>query len=248
MADYDYKAGKKRIKEILDNKLEVIEKDKIPKDDNFTFTNAYYGWVSGIFVDIRNSTNLFSKEDKELVSKIIRSFTSEVIEILRNDDDLREIGIRGDCVYAIYTTPKKSHIYEITQKSFYINTFMKMLNKLLIERDLQNIEVGIGISSAEELVVKAGRKSVGINNSVWIGDAVTKASKLSSYGNKDGYSSIVLSNLTYINMIDELVEVSGEKAKSWFNKNYNSEIGTFYDATIIKTDFNDWINDGMKES
>ena len=121
MADYDYKAGKKRIKEILNNKLQVIENDKIPNNDNFTFSNAYYGWVTAIFVDIRNSTDLFSKDDKEIVSKMIRSFTSEVIEILRKDDLLREIGIRGDCVYAIYTTPKKSDILEIMDKSFYIS-------------------------------------------------------------------------------------------------------------------------------
>lgn len=59
------------------------------------------------FVDIRESSKLFTDKDKEKVAKIIRSFTSEIIEILREDDNLREIGIRGDCVYAIYTTPKK---------------------------------------------------------------------------------------------------------------------------------------------
>lgn len=137
MANYDYKAGKKRIKEILNSKLEVIEDSKIPKDNNFTFSNAHYGWVTAIFVDIRNSTDLFSKDDKEIVSKMIRSFTSEVIEILRKDDLLREIGIRGDCVYAIYTTPIKADILEIMDKSFYINTFMEMLNKLLVEKVFQ---------------------------------------------------------------------------------------------------------------
>lgn len=34
-----------------------------------------------------------------------KKFYLEVIEILRVDENLREIGIRGDCVYAIYTTP-----------------------------------------------------------------------------------------------------------------------------------------------
>lgn len=52
MANYDYKKGKERIEEILDNKLEIIEGNKIPKDDSFTFSNGYYGWVTGIFVDI----------------------------------------------------------------------------------------------------------------------------------------------------------------------------------------------------
>ena len=247
MADYDYKAGKKRIKEILNNKLQVIENDKIPNNDNFTFSNAYYGWVTAIFVDIRNSTDLFSKDDKEIVSKMIRSFTSEVIEILRKDDLLREIGIRGDCVYAIYTTPKKSDILEIMDKSFYINTFMNMLNKLLAAKGFSTISVGIGISSDQELVVKAGRKDVRINNNVWIGEAVTKASNLSSLGNKNGYSSIVLSNLTYHNIIDLFIENNGIDSEFWFNQKYDSNIGTFYHADITALDFNEWINNGMKE-
>lgn len=247
MADYDYKAGKKRVKEILNNKLQVIENDKIPNNDNFTFSNAYYGWVTAIFVDIRNSTDLFSKDDKEIVSKMIRSFTSEVIEILRKDDLLREIGIRGDCVYAIYTTPTQEDVLEIMDKSLCVNTFMNMLNKLLIEEGFTTISVGIGVSTAQELVVKAGRKDVGINNSVWIGDAVTKASNLSSLGNKNGYMSIVVSSLTYSNIIDLFVKKNGTESKSWFNSRYDTKIGHFYDTDIIKLDFYDWINNGMKE-
>ena len=202
--------------------------------------------MTAIFVDIRNSTDLFSKDDKEIVSKMIRSFTSEVIEILRKDDLLREIGIRGDCVYAIYTTPKKSDILEIMDKSFYINTFMNMLNKLLVDKGFSTINVGIGVSTAQELVVKAGRKDVGINNSVWIGDAVTKASNLSSLGNKNGYMSIVLSSLTHSNIINLFVERNGIKSKSWFSQKYDPKIGTFYVSGIIKSNFNEWIDNGMK--
>lgn len=246
MAGYNYQDGKKRLQDILDNTLEVIENDKIPSDENFTFSNAYYGWVTGIFVDIRDSSRLFSNGDKELVSKMIRSFTSEVIEILRNDDNLREIGIRGDCVYGIYTTPSKKDDLEIADKAFFINTFLKMLNKLLSERGMPKIKVGIGISTDKELVVKAGRKGVGINNSVWIGDAVTKASNLSSLGNKNGYAPIVMGATVYDNIIEDLQERNSTKnVKSWFTKRYDSDLGTFYDADLVKVDFNKWIDDGM---
>lgn len=247
MADYDYKAGKKRVKEILKNRLEVIEQVKVPSDNEFTFINGYNSWVTGIFVDIRDSSSLFSEEDKEKVSKIVRSFTSEIIEILRDDDNLREIGIRGDCVYAIYTTPQKQDEYEIADKSFYINTYMSMLNKLLEEKNFPAVSVGIGVSTALELVVKAGRKDVGINSKVWIGDAVTKASNLSSLGSKNGLEPIVFSSLSYDNFIDELVENNGEEARNWFTKRYDSDLGTYYDANIIKIEFNNWINMGMKD-
>lgn len=246
MATYDYKAGKKRVKSILENKLVVIEQAKVPADDNFTFENGYYSWVSAIFVDIRDSTSLFSEEDKEKVSKIIRSFTSEIIDILRNDDYLREIGIRGDCVYAVYTTPKKEDVYEIADKTFYVNTYMRMLNKLLENKGFSTITVGIGMSTAQELVVKAGRKDVGINSKVWIGDAVAKASNLSSLGNKDGLSPIVYSNCSYINFINKLVEKKSG-AESWFKQYYSSNHGTYYCGNIINSEFNKWISDGMKD-
>ncbi len=247
MSSYDYRKGKERVESILDNDLIVIEQNKVPGDESFTFSNGYYSWVTGVFVDIRNSSALFADEDKEKVSKVIRSFTSEIIEILRNDDNLREIGIRGDCVYAIYTTPQKDDVYEVANKTFYINTYMKMLNKLLLERSLPEIKVGVGMSTDKELVVKAGRKDVGINNKVWIGKAVTTASNLSSLGNKNGRKSLVYSSCSYSNFIDKLKEKNEEKTpEDWFTY-YNDSNGGYYTADIIIMDFNDWISNDMKD-
>ena len=247
MAIYDYKKGKERIEAILDNELIIIEQNELPSDEAFTFSNGYYSWVTGIFVDIRDSSELFADGDKEKVSKIIRSFTSELIEILRKDENLIEIGIRGDCVYGIYTTPSKDDIYELADKTFYINTYMKMLNKLLSNRFLPEINVGIGMSTAQGLVVKAGRKDVGINSKVWIGKAVTRASNFSSLGNKKGNPALVYSNCSYINFIDKLQEKSGKDAKDWFTYHLDKRDGAYYTANIIKTDFDKWISDGMKD-
>ena len=66
---------------------------------------------------MRDSTELCADEDKEKLAKVFRSFSSEIIEILRDDDNLREIGIRGDCVYAVYTSPLKTDIYECADKT-----------------------------------------------------------------------------------------------------------------------------------
>ena len=244
---YDYKEGKKRVEDILDNDLTIVEKNELPNDDNFTFENGYYSWVTAIFVDIRNSTELFNENDKEKVSKIIRCFTSEIIEILRDGDNLREIGIRGDCVYAVYTSPSTDDIYDIKDKAVNINTLLKMLNKLFTNRGWSIIKAGIGVSTAKELVVKAGRKGSGINNKVWIGNAVTMASNLSSLGNNNIYDPIVFSNCTYNNIIKKYRKDYGEQVNEWFTKRYRPDYGTFYDANIIIKDFNNWISSGMKD-
>ncbi|MDD5020612.1 MAG: adenylate/guanylate cyclase domain-containing protein [Endomicrobiaceae bacterium] len=241
---YDYIDGKKRIEEILNGEFEINEaNEKIPQNEKFTFDNAYYGWVTGVFVDIRNSTNLFQEENKIKVAKIIKSFTSEIIEILRTSDLLREIGIRGDCVYAIYTSPKQKDEYDIFHKVVCINTFIDMLNKLLNQKQYPEIEIGIGIATAKELIVKAGRANTGINNLVWIGDAVTTASNLSSLANKNGLERIVLSDLTYSNIIEKYKKKYPLTGESWFTKVVNKD---YYYTNIIFVDFNNWILQGMK--
>ena len=194
-----------------------------------------------------DSTELCTDEDKEKLAKVFRSFSSEIIEILRDDDNLREIGIRGDCVYAVYTNPKQADVFETANKCFYVNTFMKMLNQLFREHELPEIKVGIGMSTAQELVVKAGRKGVGINSKIWIGKAVSRACHYADYGSKDGNPAIVMGTCSYNNMIDKLEKNNpGKKPKEWFTYHKDEGEGAYYTADIIKTEFDNWIKAGMK--
>ena len=249
--NYDYKEGKKRIEKILTNDIKIVESIEkgIPSDENFTFDNGYKSYVSAIFVDIRDSTKIFSKENNEEVAKMIRAFTSEIIEILRIDDNLREIGIRGDCVYAVYSTPMLIDIHKCYDKIIYINSLIDMLNKLLKKHNFDKIKAGIGLATALELVVKAGRKGADINSKVWIGKAVTIASKLSSLGEKDGEKRIVISSTAHHNILKYYKTIKKDTSatnnfKSWFQEN-NDYTYTCYTGSVIKTKFNNWINEGM---
>ncbi|EJC3743490.1 adenylate/guanylate cyclase domain-containing protein [Enterococcus faecium] len=241
---YDYKTRKSKVEEILDNTDGVKDVTTFPVDGSFTYTNGYKAWTTALFVDLRKSTELFSNEDEIEISKVIRGFTSEIIEILKqdmSDNILKEIGIRGDCVYSIYSTPTKDDVYKIYYRACVINTYMKMLNKLLNKRKLPQIRAGIGISTGKTLAVKAGRKSSGINNLVWIGKTVAEASKLADKGNKDDFGPIVISNIHYNNIIDKQKEKNPQAPTWWTNHN------GFYSANIIISDFNQWIDDGMKD-
>ena len=147
---YDYKARKKKVEEILENTNFINEVKRFPNNDNFTYENGYKAWLSAIFIDLRNSTKLFTENSEVDVAKVIRGFTSEVIEILQKDtqdNELKEIGIRGDCVFAVYSTASKEEIYDVYQRAVYINTYLKMLNKLLDKRNLPNIKAGIGLAA-----------------------------------------------------------------------------------------------------
>ncbi|KXI54414.1 MULTISPECIES: adenylate/guanylate cyclase domain-containing protein [Bacillus cereus group] len=248
--DYDYKERKKKVEEILDNTDKVNEVDKFPRDEDFTYTNGYKAWASAIFVDLRDSTTLFSGENDVDIAKVIRGFTSEIIEILRTatDNDLKEIGIRGDCVFAIYSTQFKKDIFDVADRAFHINTYMKMLNKLLEERNLPTIKAGIGLATNKTLAVKAGRKSSGINNLVWIGESVAKAAKLSDLGNKNGIEPIVMSSLFYSNYIDVQKGLQpDDDVEKWWTKKYDTSYGTYYHGTVVQSNFDKWITDGMQD-
>ena len=100
--------------------------------------------------------------------------------------------------------------------------------------NLQEIKIGIGMSTSKELVIKAGRKEVGINSKVWIGKAVARASKFSSFGNKNGIAPLIFSKSSYDQFISFLEEKNRKsKPKEWFNKHYDEQLGTYYSANII---------------
>mgnify|MGYP002624048540 CR=1 FL=1 len=185
-----------------------------------------------------NNMNIFGNNQD--ISKIIKSFTSELIEILRNNDNLREVGIRGDCVYAIYTTPTQKDDDELFTLACYCNTYLIMLNELLAEYNLPSIKAGIGLATSKLLVIKAGRKHVGINDKIWIGNAVVDASNFSSIANRKGYRSIVMSVPFYKNIIKYEKDIKENLVKA------ESDYGDCYMGNIIITDFKNWIKNGMK--
>ena len=124
---------------------------------------------------------------------------------------------------------------------------MRMLNKLLRDRDFPEIKVGIGQSTAQELVVKAGRKGVGINSKIWIGKAVTRACHYADYGGKNGNPSLVFAKNSYDYFIKGLKKRNSEKeVENWFTYHKDEGEGAYYTADIIKTDFDNWIKAGMK--
>ena len=246
---YDYKAGKKRVLEILNDTNEIREVKRIPSSDALTYNNGYYGWVTSIFVDIRKSTELFAENRKASTARIIRSFSSEIIEILKAADNLIEIGIRGDCVYGVYSAPDSKDLLDLLRKAFLIETFILMLNRLLANKQMKRLKVGIGLSASQDLVVKAGRRRSEYYGNVWIGRAVTYASKLSDVANTNAYPKRILMTSRFYNRIsDQFKSIKpGFSAKEFFTECSVPSIGTVYGCNCIESEFRRWVIGGMKD-
>lgn len=153
---YNFKNSKKDLISILQSKTEIEKKKTIPKDENeFTFENGVRAWVGAIFIDIVGSKKLF-EDSEEKVARIIRAFTQETIKILEEDENYRQIGIRGDCVYGIFNSPYKKDLVNLFRLAYKLNTFMKMFNTILKQNNFKEIKAGIGLGCGNDLVIKAG--------------------------------------------------------------------------------------------
>ena len=237
---YNYKNSKSNIINILNSDMPITEADTIPSDQEFTYDNGVLSLVSAIFVDIKKSSLLFKDRDEKL-ARLLRAFTSELITIFQDFDKHNQIGIRGDCVYAIYSTPQKSDVKSVFSIAIKVNTFMKMFNKLLTKYGYSNIGVGIGLGCDKELIIKAGRTGTGINDKIWIGKAVVDAANLSSVANRHNFSKIAMNDCFYANI------KKFYKDEDLFHRVYNFDYfdDVFYECNIVEKQFNNWINEGM---
>ena len=243
---YEYKKSKEIIESILASPTKIAEKDNIPSSDsNFTYENGIKTWVGALFVDIVDSSKLF-KSPNEDTARIMRCFCSEIISILKDDSNYREIGIRGDCVYCIYNIVTKMDLVTIFSHAYQINTFMIMLDKLLEKNNYSKIQAGIGLGCSEDLIIKAGQTGSGINDKIWIGKAVVDAAHLSDIANRNGVLPIAISPLFYENVIDILCEKNVE-FKSWIKHqsiNYYNDF-EYYHCNIVEADFEQWIKENI---
>lgn len=235
---YDYKNGKGSIINILNTKTDVKKTNTIPEEKKaFNLSNAYLADVGSIFIDIKDSSKLFDTKDEKL-ARLMRSFTSEIITIFQSFNKFRQIGIRGDCVYAIYEAQTTNDLLEIFNVAIVSNTFMKMFNSIIKKYNYSNLTAGIGLGFDKELIIKTGRKKTGITDKIWIGKAVVDASNLSSTANRNGIAPIAMSE-TFYNKISSNNTFSQYKSKMKKSQNY-------YHFDIKDVAFEKWIDNGMK--
>lgn len=245
---FDYKQSRKRILEILDDKTDIRPEYRIPKDEStFTYDNGIKTWVGALFLDMRNSSAFFTENKPDVVARIMRAYYSEIIKILEDNDIYREIGIRGDCIYAIYSVPQKSDLNDIFDDAVTINTFNNMFQKILSQKNYPRFSIGIGIGASEDVVVKVGRKNSGFNDKIWIGNAVVDASNLSSIADSVYDYPIYVNSTFYFNIKDFPIYDGAKETNSSFFSEDDKNNKTVYKCSVIKTAFTNWINRDFKD-
>lgn len=247
--DYNYVDGKNSINSIFDTKNQIEEYSDFPNNDaEFSFKNGLKIWTASIFVDIADSTKLFSGEIEKdsIVARTLRAFFSEIIKIFKSSKFYFESGIQGDSVFGVFNGNYKENLCEVLDAAFYINTFINMFNVLLKKRGWKQINAGIGVACGKDLVIKAGLPREK-NEKVYIGRALVDGANLSKIGGRNGLSRICISGLFYDNIV-ELMTQKNKDFKSWVSKKYyKNGFDIYYNCDVVKTKFSDWVENGMKD-
>ena len=235
---YSHIASSERIAQILDQPAGQFEETAaLPDRDRLTFTNGFYGRCSAIFVDIRDSSGLTAKYSRPVLAKLYRAFISEMVAVLNNEDDVREINIVGDCVWATYNTPYQRDIDDVFAIACQANTLRRLLDKHLEKRDYDPLKFGIGVDWGRVLMIKAGFSGSGINDVVYMGDVVNRAAHLAHKAARGSAEPIWVGS-------DFAGNLSDENTK-WLTRRNDYEVGTVYTGDVILTQMSNWIEENL---
>lgn len=229
---YDFDKSLWRLDEILNaSNDEFKDIDIIPNRESLTYTNWFYTYCTALFVDIRDSSSLPDKHNKPVLAKIYRSYISEIVAILNWNINCKEISIEWDCVWWVFNTPLKSDIDEIFNLTAQISSLIDILNCKLQKKGFETILIWIWMDYWRALMIKWWYNWSGINDVIWMGDVVNRASKLCSYWNKIQFSDkrTMVSNVIYWNLNEHnksLLEINKDR---WC-----------YHWDIIWTNMNNW--------
>jgi class 3 adenylate cyclase len=235
---YDVEKSNERIDDILDtNDNNYEDVNEIPARSDLTFTNGYYMNVTSVFIDIVGSSDMTDENKRPTLAKKYRSFLSECVAIMNEQDICKEVNINGDCVWGVFETPYKSDIATIVTVIGKLNTLIKILNYKFSKKEYGEILVGIGASYGRALMIKAGYSGSGINDVVWMGDVINESCHLSNAAGRDGIDPILASYTIYNNLSD--------KNKKLFSKKEVDGI-TRYQGNFVNTSMNNWYKENCK--
>lgn len=228
---YDHVASMARLDAYLGSATGPYEeRDSLPDRDDLTFGNGFYAKCTALFVDLRGSSDLPDEYRRPTLARIYRAFISECVAIMNAHPKAREVNIVGDCVWAVFNTPKKPDIQDAFSAAARVNSMMKALRYKMDKKGMSTpVYAGIGMSYGRALMIKAGYNGSGINDVVYMGDVVNRAAHLAHYGSRGSNGAHMIDNSIYINL--------GEKSQRLLT--WEQRLGC-WEGNFVRTVMNDW--------
>lgn len=206
LKDY-YAESKQRVSDRFNEDFELIDVTTVPSvnDKSLTFDNVGYVLESTVlYIDIRRSTSLSDRHQKNTTGKLYSSFVEEMIRAARHHGG-HVRGIVGDRIMVVYDREKngKDCFTNAVNTAYLMNSIMTYVIKPYFRKRYNSaIECGIGIDYGSMLVTKVGTISHtedhgNYKDLVWLGRPANQASKLTDQANKDGFQAILITEKVF---------------------------------------------------
>jgi adenylate cyclase len=211
---------------ILRQEWNIREGQVVPKTEDVALAGgAVKLYVTMLYADLADSTDLAMNYDKRVAAKVFKSFLSCSSKLIRAEGgEIRSFD--GDRVMGVFIGGTKNT--SAARCALKINyTFLKII-KPKLEAKYPNLATGsyklahcVGIDTSEVLVIRGGVRNN--NDLVWIGRAPNVAAKLSALRESPYYSFVTKE---VYDMMLESVKYGGDpKQLMWESRSWKSVAG-----------------------
>jgi class 3 adenylate cyclase len=111
---------------------------------------------------------------------------------LNSEKICEEINIHGDCVWGVFKADCVDNYGVVYHIAARLNSLLGWMNVKLKQHGYRQIKAGVGAADGNVLIVKAGYSGSSINDLIWMGDAINKASHLANCAGRNGLEPILL--------------------------------------------------------
>lgn len=210
---------KRRIRNILGQYVSPAILTTLLTDNRDEYLKAEIGRSENLtlfFSDIRDFTSISENFKVEQVVDLLNDYLSRMVKIIFNNEGTLDKFI-GDAVMAFWGAPLKDpdHHYKAVLTAIQMIKDLKILNQENIDKDLPDLNIGIGIHTGDVILGNIGSEQK-LDYTV-IGDSVNLASRLEGLTKK--YScQILISQTTYSHVKERItcrlldyIKVKGKK-------------------------------------
>ncbi len=230
----------KKIKEIIDEKFDVIDITAVPDidDSRLTFNNKGLRFeATTLYIDMRGSTAVLNNHNRTTVAKLHKAYFHTIVTIAKNlGGEVRSFN--GDGMLVFFQGTNKVTLSNAVQAAMQMK-WMLSSDDSVVKKQMEKysaVDFGIGIDDGKVLCSKVGISGVNNRDLVWIGNAVNKSVKI---GDKL-HGNIGISSYVYTNLLDKVKYITEKdvfgndvKVDIWKSDyfDYNGEQQLFYYTT-----------------
>ncbi|MER2124212.1 MAG: adenylate/guanylate cyclase domain-containing protein [Exiguobacterium indicum] len=181
----------------------------IPKKHDLRFAEVVYVECAYLVVELRGTSEIMAIQNKpsEIMAKVYRAYISEIFAICNSFESCKDINIRGDKVSAVFTgiENEKEFVIDALKAASLCNGIINALNIKLqnVWGDcMKGIKAGIGVASGRALVMKAGHAGSGVEDFVYLGDVINKATEICGLAYNEYDKPICVTEDVYLKTVE----------------------------------------------